>query len=201
MTVPLPENGAGGMARRSRAGYCADCDGSTFAACLSFGRSSNSRPLSAAAPRKVKKTPFVPSVQAVGSNAARTPGRRAGFQQEREDRRHRRGTQVGQERELQPAAGQDRPDILPHQARDQQQRRQEHDRCGADRTQKQPAESDERNERHGSGFLFPGSLVVDGTSVCASPDDRGMRQFTDIARFRVRCHRPLSMCSSCCVFP
>ena len=55
MTVPLPENGAGGMARRSRAGYRAAGGGSTFAACLSFGRNSNSRPLSAAAATHTKK--------------------------------------------------------------------------------------------------------------------------------------------------
>ncbi|WP_175850478.1 hypothetical protein [Burkholderia cepacia] len=59
MRVPLPENRVSGIARRSRAGYRAAGGGSTFAACLSFGRnsnsSSNSRPLSAAAAAHTKK--------------------------------------------------------------------------------------------------------------------------------------------------
>ncbi|WP_187330026.1 hypothetical protein [Burkholderia cepacia] len=60
MRVPLPENRVSGIARRSRAGYRAAGGGSTFAACLSFGRNSsnsnsNSRPLSAAAATHTKK--------------------------------------------------------------------------------------------------------------------------------------------------
>ena len=61
MRVPLPENRVSGIARRSRAGYRAADGGSTFAACLSFGRngsnnsSSNSRPLSAAAATHTNK--------------------------------------------------------------------------------------------------------------------------------------------------
>ncbi|WP_416269522.1 hypothetical protein SD235_18650 (plasmid) [Burkholderia cepacia] len=58
MRVPLPENRVSGIARRSRAGYRAAGGGSTFAACLSFGRNSNnsnSRPLSAAAATHMKK--------------------------------------------------------------------------------------------------------------------------------------------------
>ncbi|HDR9763919.1 TPA: hypothetical protein ACK3Q6_007886 [Burkholderia cepacia] len=57
MRVPLPENRVSGIARRSRAGYRAAGGGSTFAACLSFGRnsSSNSRPFSAAAAPHTKK--------------------------------------------------------------------------------------------------------------------------------------------------
>ncbi len=54
MRVPLPENRVSGIARRSRAGYRAAGGGSTFAACLSFGRNS-SRPLSAAAATHTKK--------------------------------------------------------------------------------------------------------------------------------------------------
>ncbi|WP_334051610.1 hypothetical protein [Burkholderia cepacia] len=55
MRVPLPESRVSGIARRSRAGYRAAGGGSTFAACLSFGRNSNSRPLSAAAATHAKK--------------------------------------------------------------------------------------------------------------------------------------------------
>ncbi|HDR9764756.1 TPA: hypothetical protein QDC27_000237 [Burkholderia cepacia ATCC 25416] len=62
MRVPLPENRVSGIARRSRAGYRAAGGGSTFAACLSFGRnsSSNSRPLSACRGNAYEKEPFVP---------------------------------------------------------------------------------------------------------------------------------------------
>ncbi|RQT42054.1 hypothetical protein [Burkholderia cepacia] len=55
MRVPLPESRVSGIARRSRAGYRAAGGGSMFAACLSFGRNSDSRPLSAAVATHTKK--------------------------------------------------------------------------------------------------------------------------------------------------
>ena len=151
-------------------------------------------------PRRTRKELFVPLAQAVGRHAAVTPGRGAGFQQEREDGRHRRG--LGEARN----ANCSRPRVRSNQTF--LPIRQATSTTGGMSTidaaliapgSSQPSPMIGMSDMNQS--RLSGNPVVDGASASALPDDPGMRRFTECARFHAGCHPSAPMQSSGRVFP